>query len=616
VPPSGEALKVAGAGAPAEAGGERLPLSIKLAYGAPSFAGAALAIPILVHIPKFYSDVVLVPLSSIAIAIALARAFDAITDPLMGSLSDRTRTRWGRRRPWMALGVPLCALAVVALFMPPEGLGARQAALWFVATFMLYFFFHTIYVIPHSALGPELTLDYNERTSLFGWREGFTMVGLLVSVVAPGLLQDWAGMSPRATFALISIVFAGLLVILYGNLLVRVHERPDFMNRESNPIVPGVRRSLRNQPFRVLLIVYVVASIPGAIPATLMPYFTEYVIQPEKPQLWLSIYLAGYVGSGIACLPAWVWAARRWGKRRVWLASFWIGILGGPGIFLLGPGDLWAFLILITFVGAGFGAGQFLNPAIQADVMDYDELQTGKRREAQYSSFWAMASKFVAIPSAALPLALLGVLGYVPNQPQTPQVTLAISGLLGFAPALFSALSFFIALRFPITEESHRAIRDGVEAHRRGEVVTDPLTGRRLPPPADRGVPERTGWFLDHFSPGELRRVLRSGGRGLVGHTVLLVSVSLVVCVLSAWWALSQMLTSVGEPSAWVTGAVVGSGFALSAVGFHAIRVRAAVTLRREPLAAETIVAHLDSSGHGDPGGHLPVKPAPVATPD
>jgi GPH family glycoside/pentoside/hexuronide:cation symporter len=572
---------------------ERLPAAIKLAYAAPSFAGAALFIPIGVYMPKFYSDVVLVPLSYIAVAIALARAFDALTDPLMGFLSDRTRTRFGRRRPWMAVGAPLCALAVVALFTPPMGLEPRAATMWFTATFALYFLFHTVYIIPYSALGPELTLDYHERSSLFGWREGFTMVGLLVAVAAPGLLIDVLGMSQRFTFGLVSCVFGTLLVALYANLVIRVRERPDFMTRESNPIVPGVRRALGNRPFRILLIVYVVASVPGAIPATLMPYFTEYVLQPEQPQLWITIFLATYVGAGIACLPLWIRAARRFGKLRVWLVSFWIGILGGPLIFLVGPGDLVLFFVLILFVGSGFGAGMFLNPAIQADVMDYDELQTGKRREAQYSSFWAMASKFVAIPSAAMPLAVLGMLGYVPNQPQSPSVELAIRALMGFAPAIFSLVAFFVALRFPITEAGHRAILDAVARHRRGEPAEDPLTGTTLDPPGARRVPEEQGWFLDHFSKGELRRLVDSGPDRLVGQTAAWVIGSLAACVGASWWATHLFTSANGEPGAWATAAVVSAGFALSAIVFHSLRVRAALTLRRSPPDRETVIAHL-----------------------
>jgi GPH family glycoside/pentoside/hexuronide:cation symporter len=595
--------------------GERLSLATKLLYGAPGFAGAALSIPILVLLPKFYSDVVLVPLAYIAAGIALARAFDAMTDTFMGFLSDHTRTRWGRRRPWMAVGAPLCAVAVVALFAPPESLGPRAASVWFTATFMLYFLFHTFYLIPHSALGPELTLDYHERSSLFAWREGLTMLGLLGVIALLGILA-WLDFGERATLAIIAVVFGSLLVALFGLLVAGVRERADFMMRTSNPIVPGVRRALRNRPFLILLVVYVIWSIPGALPATLMPYYTEYVLETDRPLLWMVVYLGAYIGSGIAFLPAWLWAARRWGKRATWLAAFWIGITGGPFVSLLGPGDVWPFLFLIAYLGSGFGAGQFLNPAIQADVMDYDELHTGKRREAQYTAFWAMAAKFVAVPSAALPLAVLGGLGYVPNQPQSPEVRLAIASLIGVVPAVFSAIAFFVALRFPITEGSHRRILEGVVRHRRGEAAHDPLTGRLLAPPAARSVDEATGWFLDHFSPRELRRVLREGPGPLLPRTLGLAGISLLVCGVASWWALDHLGGDGREPSAWLTASAMVAGFSLAAMAFHLLRARAALRLRRRAVAAPTIELHIASDARLLDPGPAETRAEALAGPD
>ncbi len=152
-----------------------LPLMIKVAYGAPSFAGAAMAIPIGIHLTIFYSDTILIPLGVIALVKALARALDAITDPLMGWISDRTRTRWGRRRPWIAIGAPLTSLAFYLMFTPPDELSGLDAAAWFAVTYTLYYLFHTVYIIPHYGLGPELTLDYHERSTLFGIREGFVV---------------------------------------------------------------------------------------------------------------------------------------------------------------------------------------------------------------------------------------------------------------------------------------------------------------------------------------------------------------------------------------------------------------------------------------------------------
>jgi GPH family glycoside/pentoside/hexuronide:cation symporter len=466
---------------------------------------------------------------------------------------------------------------------------------------MLYFLFHTFYLIPHAALGPELTLDYHERSSLFAWREGLTLLGLL-GVIATYALLAWLELGERARLAIIAVGFGSLLVALFALLVWRVRERPDFMTRASNPIVPGVRRALRNRPFLILLVVYVIWSIPGALPATLMPYYTEYVLETDQPELWMAVYLGAYMGSGVVFLPVWLWAARRWGKRATWLAAFWIGITGGPLVSLLGPGDVWPFFFLIAYLGSGFGAGQFLNPAIQADVMDYDELHTGKRREAQYTAFWAMAAKFVAVPSAALPLAVLGALGYVPNQPQSPEVRLAIASLIGVVPAIFSVVAFFVALRFPVTERSHRAMRAGIERHRRGEPALDPLTGALLLPPGERRVDDATGWFLDHFSPRELRSALERGPALLLPRAAGMAGVSLLVCVAATAWAVDHLGGAGGEPSAWLTASAMIAGFALAAVAFHLLRVRAALAMRRAPVAPATIELHLDAPAPPAPG--------------
>jgi len=576
---------------------ERVPLSLKLWYGAPSFAGAAMTIPIAIHMTKFYSDVVLVPLGFLGIAIAVARAFDAISDPVVGFLSDRTRTRWGRRRPWMLFGAPVCAVFFYLLFTPPPELGARDAIVWFTATFLLYSLAHTVYVIPHYALGPELTLDYHERSTLFGVREGFVILGTVVAALLPGLLTARLG-DERETFAIFAFAFGITLTILYTGLSIVVRERPDFYERAPSPFVPGIRRALRNRPFRVLLSTYVVASIPAAIPGTLMPYFNEYVIRPDNPPLWLAIFLGAYFGAGFLFLPAWVWAARHFGKRPTWLVSFAMGITGGFGMFFLGEGDTTALLVLLLWAGSAFGAGLFLGPAIQADVIDYDELHTGKRREAQYAAFWSILPKFVVIPSAAIPIAFLGSLGYKPNVPQTPDVVLAIKALFALAPAFFSALSFFIAWRLPIDENVHRAILRGVEAHRRGESAPDPLTGQMLAPHASREVPEDTAWYLDHFSAGELRRTLAKGPGSLVRDVALSAAGSFALCVAMALFVVRHVSDLHVEPGPLAVLAVVVSGVSLSATAFHLMRLGAARRFAAHAVPAKLVETHLAIAGY------------------
>jgi glycoside/pentoside/hexuronide:cation symporter, GPH family len=591
---------------PAPPQSERVSWGLKLLYGAPNVAGAALAIPIAINMPKFYSDVVGVPLGYLAIAIALARSFDAISDPAIGWLSDRTRTSLGRRRPYLIVGPPFCGLAFYLLFSPPVGLVQNSAVVWFGTFFILYFLFHTVYALPHYALGPELTLDYHERSSLFSVRESFTILGTIIAAAAPGFMEAGLGWSERRVFSFLGVALALLLVTLYWLLAWRVRERPAFATRESNPLVPGVRRALRNRPFQILLGTYVVGSIAGAIPATLVPYFNQYVIQPARPGFWLSVELLGYFAVGLICMPLWVAASRRFGKLPTWLASFVMGTTGGAAMFFLGKGNLLGLMILISWAGASFGAGLFLAPSMQADVIDYDELHSGKRREAQYGAFWSILPKFVAIPSAALPFAAMAAIGYVPNRPQSPEVLLTIRAIFALAPAACSVLSFMIAWRYPITETVHRAILDGIERHARGLSAVDPLTGETIPPPSGRGVDEETGWFLDFFSPGELRRYLARGSVTPLRDVAVAALASIGIAVLAALISIEKLSGLAPDPGAIASLSVVTSGFALAVFLFHLLRLGPARRLASGAIARDTIRSHLGES-------LPPVSPKPSA---
>lgn len=586
----------------------RLSTATMLAYGAPTFAGAAIAIPILVHMPKFYSDVVLVPVGYIALAIALARGLDAITDPLMGWISDRTRSRWGRRRPWIALGTPLCAVALIALFNPPESLTPSAAGVWFGATFALYFLFHTVYEIPYQGLGAELTPDHNERTRLFGVRALFLIAGTIIAAVLPGFLQSGDSASEqRLLLGNMAIGFALALVVLFLIMAATVRERQDFVQRESNPLVPGVRRALRNRPFAILLIAFVVGSLPSAMPAMLLPFFTDYVIKPESTGQFVlgmnidstgkavALFLALYFGTGFLFVPGWTWLGQKIGKLNAWMVSMGISISVGPLFFLAGEGDVTWVAVLHLWAGIAFGAGFLLVPSMQADVIDYDELHTGKRREAQYASFWAIVPKFVAIPGAALPIAALAAMGYLPNVDQPPQVLLGIRVLYCLVPMSFGVITLFLVWRYPISEAVHAKIQEGIAAHERGDDAVDPLTGQVLPPPSERGVDEDTGWFLDHFSPRELGRVARGGARSLTAVVLTKAAACLALSIGALWLAIGSLQSLDVQPGLTAVMSVVGGGFAATGVAFHLARWAAARRMGANPTDADVVRAHLQT---------------------
>lgn len=579
---------------------ERLPLSTKLLYGAPNFGGLAMMLPILLNMPKFYADVVGVPLGYMAIALAASRSLDAICDPLIGWITDSTHTRWGRRRPYIFGAAPFAAVAFWALMAPPAHMTGSLAAAWFGATCLLCFLFISIVIGPHHALGVELTLDYKERSSLFGVRESFGLLGMIIAAAAPGLLMQGFGWNERQVFSRIGIAFAAAMVGTCWLMVRFIHERPDFVARASNPLVPGVRRAFRNRPFRILLACNIIAGISGAIPPTMLPFFNAYVVQPAQPMLWLSLLMLAFFGVGFAFIPIWVLIARRFGKATTWIATYFIWIPASILEFLLvGKGDSKLLLILMIWIAIPWGVYAFLPPAMQADVIDYDELYTGRRREAQYGALWVILPKLVAIPGAAIPIAILASLGYVPNAMQNPDVILAIRVILTLVPVATGIATMIIVWRFPITEVNHRAMLEGIECHRRGQNAIDPLTGREIPPPSGGGADEETKWFLDNFSARELQRYLTAGAQSPPRDVQRAALWWIAICLTAAWSAVHTIGSLNTNPGALASLSVVVSGFALALFLFQVARLRAARRLASGVIPAQAIRDHLADNRQG-----------------
>jgi GPH family glycoside/pentoside/hexuronide:cation symporter len=395
-------------------------------------------------------------------------------------------------------------------------------------------------------------------------------------------------------------LYAVLWLLLMSIMLLRVRERPEFAGRAPNPLVPGVRRSLRNRPFRILLLAGVVNAIPAAIPAILLPYFVEYVLQPENPGRWVGLFLLLYLGTGLLFVPLWMAVARRVGKLATMITASAVAITGSVFYFFAGPGDL-VFVSGIFFVtGTAAMAGTFLIPAMAADVIDYDELRTGKRREAQFTALWAIIPKFVAIPGSSIPLAVMAAVGYVPNQVQTAEVQITIRFLYSVFPAVFYVAALAILSRYPVSESIHNRVRDGIAARARGETAIDPLTQERLVPAEHTDVDEDTGWFLDHFSPRELARGLADGMHKVTTSVLRAAGLSLAACVASCVVAANTLGALDAKPGLTSVLAVVAAGFSFTLFVFHTVRLRPAHRLTSGSVDAGTISAHLRSLAGND----------------
>ncbi len=453
----------------------RVPLIKKIAYAVPAFFLAVVGIPVYVYIPKFYTDVVGINIAVLGYILFSVRIFDAVTDPAIGYLSDRTRTRMGRRRPYIAVGSIFVALTMFMLFNPPR-VSASLETIWFAACIYALFLCWTAVVVPYESLGPEITFDYDERTGLFGMRDGFLIAGTLAAASSPAVVQWLFGLAgdadgERTKFFWIAVIYAPLLIGSCWLCVLAIKELPRASTSGTTGILRGLRQIGRNRPFIILLIAYTVSAIGNNLPATLILYYVEYVLQSKLADAFLLLYFF----TGIVFLPGWIFIARRTGKKAAWLASMAVNTGAFIGVFFLGPGDAAIYGILVILSGIGFGATLAIPSAIQADVIDYDELLTGERREGQYIGLWSIAKKLAAAVGVGAGLSILGLVGYTPNVEQSAQVQFTLRTLYALVPSVCNTIAFFIALAYPITSSVHKDIRTAIAQRQEGRPVTNPL---------------------------------------------------------------------------------------------------------------------------------------------
>jgi GPH family glycoside/pentoside/hexuronide:cation symporter len=455
--------------------GYRVPLRQKIAYAVPALFLAVVGIPVYVYIPKFYTDVVGVNIAALGYILFSVRLFDAVTDPAIGYLSDRTRTRVGRRRPYIAVGSVFVALTMYLLFNPPR-VSASAETIWFAVCIYALFLCWTAVVVPYESLGPEITFDYDERTTLFGMRDGFLIVGTLAAASSPAIIQwlfDLAGDADgeRTKFFWIAVIYAPLLIGSCWWCVLAIRELPRSTPFGKIGILTGLRQVGRNRPFVILLVAYTISAIGNNLPATLILYYVEYVLQSKMADAFLLLYFV----TGIVFLPGWIVIARRTEKKAAWLASMAVNTGAFIGVFFLGPGDAVIYGVLVFLSGIGFGATLAIPSAIQADVIDYDELLTGERREGQYIGLWSIAKKLAAAVGVGAGLSILGLAGYTPNVEQSAQVQFTLRTLYALVPSVCNMIAFLIALAYPITGSIHREIRTAIAEKKEGRPVTNPL---------------------------------------------------------------------------------------------------------------------------------------------
>lgn len=449
---------------------------VLLAYSLPAVALQFAFLLLGLYFLKFATDVLGIAAGVVGMLFAVSRLWDALADPIAGYLSDRTRSRLGRRRSWMAWSALPFGLSVWMLWYPPAGIQGAWAAVWVGAGLLLFYTAYTGLTVPYGALGAELSQDYHDRTRLFAWRQGVGALGTLFGVGAYYLLLEAErGVGPSSRQVGLGIgIFASLCACATTAVLVaRVPERRDYQERGPERIFGAFGDVLKNPHARRLLLVQCSHFFSVAVLSLVSAYVFQYVLR--VPSGTAAVLVACFAVGVVAAIPVWVLLSKRFGKHRCWSAALWaLGVLYALIFFVLdagvsSSGASFAITAAVTlFLGALQSSNFVLSHSMQADVIDWDELRTGERKEGAYLATWSFGEKCASALAAALVGVALEWVGYTPNAEQSESVRLMILGLMSFAPAACHVGSALLLMGFGLGEQEHARIREVLSKPRSG----------------------------------------------------------------------------------------------------------------------------------------------------
>lgn len=391
-------------------------------------------------------------------AVAIPRLWDAINDPLFGLLSDRLRTRWGRRRALLLFGsVPLGLSFIMMWLVPPfEQLGL---AVYYALTFIVFDTAFTVVHVGYNSLTPELTSDYDERSSLNGYRMVFSISGTLGAIILATVL-GWYITDPRLLFTILGVGL-GLASILPPLIVFKItREKPAEEQPEPLSWRQSMKMTLSNQPFRLVMGLYLLSWTTASILAAMLVYFANYRLRvPEQANYF--VLLAE--GSAIFFIPVWVWVAKRLDKRRAFIIGSltWIFVL--LGIAALPADAIGLAYLLAALSGSGIASAYVLPWSMIPDLIEHDQIKTGQRREGSYyafASFFQKLATAVALWAMGQALAYTGYITPDVNNPLPVQPDSAIQAIrlfTGPVPAVLLILAVLFAWNYPITREVHQA---------------------------------------------------------------------------------------------------------------------------------------------------------------
>jgi len=456
----------------------RLSLWTKLIFGSGDWSISSFGTLRQIFYAIFITDVVGLEPRLASVAALVGITWDAINDPLVGILSDRINSKWGRRRPFLFwCSIPF-GLSFVILWWAPPFESQIALAAFVTLAFMLSDTFQTLVGVPLYALTPEITLDYDERTSLTGYRMLFNLLASLATAVAAPAIVDSvlaSGATQQQGYLIVAALFGGLavlpLLLIFFFIRERERSQQEIEQGQDISLFQSVRTAWKNIPFRFATGLYMLNWITFDLVALALPFFIAYWVSSGnllEKALGLPVESAVFallLITSVLVLPFWVWMSNRLNKHIAYVIgmSFWavVQLL----IFTIQPGQITYILVLSVLAGISVSTAHVLPDALFPDVIEWDELRTRRRQEGIYYGVKNFIRKMTGALAIFIALQVLGWFGYQSPPEgatffqQAPTTLTAIRILIGpfGAVLLFSAVA--MAWFYPLTRERHARIR-------------------------------------------------------------------------------------------------------------------------------------------------------------
>jgi GPH family glycoside/pentoside/hexuronide:cation symporter len=470
----------------------RLSIWTKLVYGSGDWGMASFNTLRQIFYIIFLVDVVGLEPRLASLGVFVGIIWDAINDPLVGALSDRVRTRWGRRRPFLLFFAIPFGLAFLIMWWAPPWQNQVVLLIHVTLAFMISDTLQTLIVVPFLSLTPELTEDYDERTSLSGYSMIFNLVASIVTAMAAPEIQDAmisAGSTAQQGYLVTAALFGGLAALPFLLMFFVLRERKEYTETDAER--PGMGEIIRtlwaNVPFRFAALFYMLNWITFDLVALVLPFYLVYWVARgdllAKANLFgielaiESAVLGILLIIALVAIPLWTWISRRFDKRRAYIGGMVFWAVVQLFIFSIPQGEITLVLWMALLAGISVSTAHVMPEAIFPDVMEWDELLTRKRREGIYYGSKNFLRKLASAFATSLALQVLGWFGYqsppadVTQFAQTPRALNAIRFLIGPVGALLLIASVISAWFYPLSRGRHARVRR-LLARRRGMDAT------------------------------------------------------------------------------------------------------------------------------------------------